>query len=36
MTPADLLKWHDERYVPQNSILGITGDVNPERNHRAC
>jgi zinc protease len=29
MTPADLLKWHDERYVPQNSILGITGDVNP-------
>ena len=31
LTPADLLKWHDERYVPQNSILGITGDVNPPR-----
>ena len=29
MTPADLQKWHDERYVPQNAILGITGDVNP-------
>ncbi len=29
MTPADLLKWHHERYVPQNAILGITGDVNP-------
>lgn len=30
MTPADLQKWHDERYVPQNAILGITGDVNPQ------
>jgi zinc protease len=29
MTPADLAKWHDERYVPQNAILGIAGDVNP-------
>jgi len=29
MTPANLQKWHAERYVPQNAILGITGDVNP-------
>jgi zinc protease len=29
MTPAELAKWHDDRYVPQNSILGIAGDVNP-------
>jgi zinc protease len=30
MTSEDLQKWHDERYVPQNAILGITGDVNPQ------
>jgi zinc protease len=29
MTPAMLSAWHDERYVPQNAILGIAGDVNP-------
>lgn len=29
MTPAMLAKWHDERYAPQNAILGIAGDVNP-------
>ena len=29
MTPAMLKQWHDERYVPQNAILGIAGDVNP-------
>jgi zinc protease len=29
MTPAALKAWHDERYVPQNAILGIAGDVNP-------
>lgn len=28
MTPELLSKWHHERYVPQNSILGIAGDVN--------
>ena len=27
MTPALLRKWHDERYVPQNSFLGVAGDV---------
>jgi predicted Zn-dependent peptidase len=27
ITPAMLQKWHDERYAPQNSILGIAGDV---------
>lgn len=29
MKPSDLKEWHDDRYVPQNAILGITGDVNP-------
>jgi zinc protease len=27
MTPELLAKWHHERYVPQNAILGIAGDV---------
>jgi len=27
MTPEMLMKWHAERYTPQNAILGITGDV---------
>src|SRR5205085_9190670 len=27
MTSETLRKWHDERYTPQNAILGITGDV---------
>jgi predicted Zn-dependent peptidase len=27
-TPAALSAWHDQRYVPQNAILGIAGDVN--------
>jgi zinc protease len=27
ITPAVLAKWHQERYTPQNAILGITGDV---------
>lgn len=26
-TPEELAKWHRERYVPQNAILGIAGDV---------
>ncbi len=29
LTPAMLAAWHDQRYVPQNAILGISGDVNP-------
>jgi zinc protease len=29
LTPENLAKWHDEHYVPQNSILAISGDVNP-------
>ncbi len=28
MTPEMLANWHRERYVPQNAILGIAGDVN--------
>jgi len=27
MTSAILSKWHQDRYTPQNAILGITGDV---------
>lgn len=27
ITPDALRKWHDSRYTPQNTILGITGDV---------
>ena len=27
LTPAILAKWHDDRYAPQNTILGIYGDV---------
>ena len=29
LTPAILAKWHDDRYAPQNTILGIAGDVKP-------
>lgn len=28
LTPEALLKWHGERYRPQNAILAIAGDVN--------
>jgi predicted Zn-dependent peptidase len=27
VTPEMLAKWHQDRYAPQNTILGITGDV---------
>jgi zinc protease len=27
ITPEAMKKWHDERYIPQNAILGIAGDV---------
>ena len=27
LTPEMLAAWHRERYVPQNAILGIVGDV---------
>jgi zinc protease len=27
-TPEIFAKWHQERYAPQNAILGIAGDVN--------
>src|SRR5262245_517496 len=27
MTAEMLAKWHQERYTPQNTVLGITGDV---------
>lgn len=28
ITPEMLAKWHAERYVPQNALLGIAGDVD--------
>jgi zinc protease len=28
ITPAELKKYHDEHYVPQNTIIGIAGDVD--------
>lgn len=28
ITPEQLAKWHAERYVPQNAVMGIAGDVN--------
>src|SRR5215813_8203094 len=27
VTPAMLAKWHQDRYAPQNAVLGITGDI---------
>ena len=27
VTPETLAKWHQERYVPQNAIMGFAGDV---------
>jgi zinc protease len=31
MTSETLAKWHHERYVPQNAILAIAGDVDPKQ-----
>ncbi|MGA3027680.1 MAG: pitrilysin family protein [Bryobacteraceae bacterium] len=31
MTPELLRQWHDQRYVPQNAILGIAGDVTVDQ-----
>lgn len=28
LTPEMLARWHSERYAPQNSLLGIAGDVD--------
>jgi zinc protease len=30
ITPAMLAEWHKSRYVPENAILGIAGDVSPD------
>lgn len=30
MTTADFAEWHRTRWVPQNAILGITGDVHAD------
>jgi len=29
ITLEALKNWHDNRYVPQNAILGVTGDIRP-------
>jgi zinc protease len=29
ITPAMLAEWHSTRYVPENAILGIAGDITP-------
>jgi len=31
ITTDSLRKWHDQRYAPQNAVLGIVGDVTPAR-----
>jgi zinc protease len=30
ITQEMLAKWHSEKYVPQNALLGIAGDVRPD------
>ena len=30
ITPAMLAEWHTSRYLPENAILGIAGDVSPD------
>jgi zinc protease len=29
ITPAMLAEWHSKRYLPENAILGISGDITP-------
>lgn len=29
ITPAMLAEWHASRYVPENAILGVVGDITP-------
>jgi len=29
ITPAMLAEWHKSRYVPENAVLGIAGDIKP-------
>ena len=29
-TPAMLAAWHKSRYVPENAVLGIAGDIRPD------
>jgi zinc protease len=30
ITPALLAEWHKSRYVPENAVLGIAGDISPD------
>jgi zinc protease len=29
ITPAMLAEWHSQRYLPENAILGVAGDITP-------
>jgi zinc protease len=29
ITPAMLAEWHSKRYLPENAILGVVGDITP-------
>jgi zinc protease len=29
ITPAMLAEWHSKRYLPENTILGVAGDITP-------
>ncbi len=31
ITPAMLAEWHATRYLPENAILGIAGDITPAK-----
>jgi zinc protease len=30
ITPAMLAGWHKSRYVPENAVLGVAGDISPD------
>jgi len=30
LTPEKLAQWHKQRYAPQNTLIGVAGDVNPQ------
>src|SRR5580700_3729084 len=30
ITPSLLAEWHKSRYVPENAVLGIAGDISPD------
>lgn len=30
ITPAMLAEWHNSRYLPENAVLGLAGDITPD------